>query len=215
MSERVSIFIHKGVVLWAVSAASRLIGENYRRIVTPVITDLDVGTWQQRGSGGQALDVLLVGPSRSVFKRYPTHTLLKIGVKIWSHRHSPSAFRLLDRQNATSPGTQTSSGLSPKIRAQTFGLWELPNSFLRMPNSSLFSFFGWRYVPILSGGLLGISRRWWNETGGTAWHSYHLVGRLLETSCRLRCTDGGLGWRKSGPVLEARLYPETKPMKNW
>ena len=24
-----------------------------------------------------------------------------------------------------------------------------------------------RYVPILSGGLLGISKRWWNETGGT------------------------------------------------
>ena len=23
-----------------------------------------------------------------------------------------------------------------------------------------------RYVPILSGGLLGISKRWWNETGG-------------------------------------------------
>ena len=36
---------------------SRLIGENYRRIVTPVITDLDVSTWQQRGGGGQAFNL--------------------------------------------------------------------------------------------------------------------------------------------------------------
>ncbi|CAK9114916.1 unnamed protein product [Durusdinium trenchii] len=75
----------------------RLIGENYRRIVTPVITDLDVGTWQQRpGGGGQA-------------KCYLT--------------------------------------------------WDADFKWFESDDP---------YVPILSGGLLGISKRWWNETGGRA-----------------------------------------------
>lgn len=73
----------------------RLIGENYRRIVVPVITDLDVGTWQQRGGrGGQA-------------KCYLT--------------------------------------------------WDADFKWFNSDDP---------YVPVLSGGLLGISKRWWKETGG-------------------------------------------------
>eukprot|EP00419_Tripos_fusus_P029892 CAMPEP_0172715746 /NCGR_PEP_ID=MMETSP1074-20121228/67720_1 /TAXON_ID=2916 /ORGANISM="Ceratium fusus, Strain PA161109" /LENGTH=591 /DNA_ID=CAMNT_0013540353 /DNA_START=129 /DNA_END=1904 /DNA_ORIENTATION=+ len=72
-----------------------LIAENYRRIVVPVITDLDVGTWTQRGgSHGQS-------------KCYMT--------------------------------------------------WDVDFKWFNSPDP---------YVPVLSGGLLGISRRWWNETGG-------------------------------------------------
>jgi len=72
-----------------------LIAENYRRVVVPVITDLDVGTWQQRGG------------NRGQSKCYMT--------------------------------------------------WDVDFKWFSSPDP---------YVPVLSGGLLGISRRWWNETGG-------------------------------------------------
>eukprot|EP00928_Gymnodinium_smaydae_P053756 TRINITY_DN37681_c0_g1_i1.p1 TRINITY_DN37681_c0_g1~~TRINITY_DN37681_c0_g1_i1.p1 ORF type:complete len:568 (+),score=109.02 TRINITY_DN37681_c0_g1_i1:36-1706(+) len=68
---------------------------NYRRIVVPVITDLDINTWKERNRG---------------------------------------------------------NGF-----AKCYLTWDV--DFKWISSSS-------PYMPVLSGGLLGISRRWWNETGG-------------------------------------------------
>eukprot|EP00747_Dinoflagellata_sp_TGD_P212596 gnl/TRDRNA2_/TRDRNA2_85681_c0_seq1.p1 gnl/TRDRNA2_/TRDRNA2_85681_c0~~gnl/TRDRNA2_/TRDRNA2_85681_c0_seq1.p1 ORF type:complete len:535 (-),score=82.34 gnl/TRDRNA2_/TRDRNA2_85681_c0_seq1:78-1544(-) len=73
----------------------RLMSENYRRIVVPVITDLDIDTWQQRGRSG--------GPSAC----YVT--------------------------------------------------WDADFKWFQGEDE---------FVPVLSGGLLAMSKRWWNETGG-------------------------------------------------
>jgi len=94
-----------------------LIAENYRRIVVPVITDLDVGTWKQRGG------------SRGQSKCYMT--------------------------------------------------WDVDFKWFTSPDP---------YVPVLSGGLLGISRRWWNETGGydegmTGWGGENLDQSLRTWLC--------------------------------
>lgn len=102
----------------------RLIGENYRRIVTPVITDLDVGTWQQRGTGGQA-------------KCYLT----------WD-----ADFKWFESEDP--------------------------------------------YVPILSGGLLGISKRWWNETGGYDVQMVGWGGENLDQSLR--------SWLCGGEIMMAK-----------
>ncbi|CAK9105798.1 Polypeptide N-acetylgalactosaminyltransferase 6 (Polypeptide GalNAc transferase 6) (GalNAc-T6) (pp-GaNTase 6) (Protein-UDP acetylgalactosaminyltransferase 6) (UDP-GalNAc:polypeptide N-acetylgalactosaminyltransferase 6) [Durusdinium trenchii] len=103
----------------------RLIGENYRRIVTPVITDLDVGTWQQRpGGGGQA-------------KCYLT--------------------------------------------------WDADFKWFESDDP---------YVPILSGGLLGISKRWWNETGGYDVQMVGWGGENLDQSLR--------SWLCGGEIMMAK-----------
>ncbi|CAJ1451033.1 unnamed protein product [Effrenium voratum] len=103
----------------------RLIGENYRRIVTPVITDLDVGTWQQiGGSHGQA-------------KCYLT--------------------------------------------------WDADFKWFSSEDP---------YVPILSGGLLGISKRWWNETGGYDVEMVGWGGENLDQSLR--------SWLCGGEIMMAQ-----------
>lgn len=103
----------------------RLIGENYRRIVVPVITDLDITTWKQRGgNNGQA-------------KCYLT--------------------------------------------------WDADFKWFNSDDP---------YVPVLSGGLLGISRRWWNETGGYDEHMVGWGGENLDQSLR--------SWLCGGEILVAR-----------
>lgn len=102
-----------------------LIGENYRRIVVPVITDLDVGTWRQRGGArGQA-------------KCYLT----------WD-----ADFKWFDSDDP--------------------------------------------YVPVLSGGLLGISKRWWNETGGYDAKMVGWGGENLDQSLR--------SWLCGGEIMMAK-----------
>lgn len=107
------------------SSFLRLIGENYRRIVMPVITDLDVSTWTQRSAGhGQA-------------KCYLT----------WD-----ADFKWFDSED--------------------------------------------QYVPILSGGLLGMSRRWWNETGGYDEQMVGWGGENLDQSLR--------SWLCGGEIVSAQ-----------
>uniref|UniRef100_A0A7S4S9Y2 Polypeptide N-acetylgalactosaminyltransferase n=1 Tax=Alexandrium monilatum TaxID=311494 RepID=A0A7S4S9Y2_9DINO len=107
------------------SSFLRLIGENYRRIVVPVITDLDVGSWRQRGGNrGQA-------------KCYLT--------------------------------------------------WDADFKWF---NS------GDPYVPVLSGGLLGISKRWWNETGGYDEKMIGWGGENLDQSLR--------SWLCGGEIVMAK-----------
>lgn len=90
-----------------------LMRENYRRVVVPEITDLDIDTWKQRrGSRGQS-------------KCYIT--------------------------------------------------WDADFKWFNSPD---------RYVPILSGGLLAISKRWWNETGGYDEHMTGWGGENLDQSLR-------------------------------
>uniref|UniRef100_A0A7S0AL75 Polypeptide N-acetylgalactosaminyltransferase n=1 Tax=Pyrodinium bahamense TaxID=73915 RepID=A0A7S0AL75_9DINO len=103
----------------------RLIGENYRRIVTPVITDLDVGSWKQRrGRQGQA-------------KCYLT--------------------------------------------------WDADFKWFESDDP---------YVPVLSGGLLGISKRWWNETGGYDEQMIGWGGENLDQSLR--------SWLCGGEIMMAQ-----------
>eukprot|EP00439_Symbiodinium_sp_Y106_P047573 s3723_g6.t1 len=103
----------------------RLIGENYRRIVTPVITDLDVGTWQQRG-GNQG-------------------------------------------------------------QAKCYLTWDADFKWFTSDDP---------YVPILSGGLLGISKRWWNETGGYDVEMVGWGGENLDQSLR--------SWLCGGEIMMAQ-----------
>ncbi|CAE7350723.1 Galnt3 [Symbiodinium natans] len=103
----------------------RLIGENYRRIVTPVITDLDVGTWQQRG-GNQG-------------------------------------------------------------QAKCYLTWDADFKWFTSDDP---------YVPILSGGLLGISKRWWNETGGYDVEMIGWGGENLDQSLR--------SWLCGGEIMMAQ-----------
>lgn len=102
-----------------------LIAENYRRIVVPVITDLDVTHWRQRGGNrGQA-------------KCYLT----------WD-----ADFKWFDSNDP--------------------------------------------YVPVLSGGLLGISKRWWNETGGYDEKMIGWGGENLDQSLR--------SWLCGGEIMMAK-----------
>ncbi|CAE7947644.1 Pgant2 [Symbiodinium sp. KB8] len=103
----------------------RLIGENYRRIVTPVITDLDVGTWKQRG-GNQG-------------------------------------------------------------QAKCYLTWDADFKWFTSDDP---------YVPILSGGLLGISKRWWNETGGYDVEMVGWGGENLDQSLR--------SWLCGGEIMMAQ-----------
>mmetsp|Transcript_15421 Transcript_15421/g.26451 ORF Transcript_15421/g.26451 Transcript_15421/m.26451 type:complete len:642 (+) Transcript_15421:161-2086(+) len=103
----------------------RLVGENYKRIVVPMITDLDVGTWMQKSANrGQA-------------KCYLT----------WD-----ADFKWFDSSD--------------------------------------------HYVPVLSGGLLGISRRWWNETRGYDDQMRGWGGENLDQSLR--------SWLCGGEIVVAQ-----------
>lgn len=91
----------------------RLVGENYRRIVVPRITDLDITTWTQRGGGGG--------------------------------------------------------------QAKCYLTWDADFKWFESSDP---------YVPVLSGGLLGISRRWWNETRGYDDRMVGWGGENLDQSLR-------------------------------
>lgn len=105
-----------------------LIGENYRRMVVPVITALDVGTWKQIGGGGEAKCYLTWDAD---FK--------------WFHSSDP-------------------------------------------------------YVPVISGGLLGMSKRWWNETGGYDEQMIGWGGENLDQSLRMWLCGGEIVMAKDSQV---------------
>lgn len=95
-----------------------LISENYRRMVVPQITALDVDTWKQIGGGGLA-------------KCYLT----------WD-----ADFKWVDSDD--------------------------------------------NYIPVISGGLLGMSRRWWHETGGYDKEMLGWGGENLDQSLRVWLCGG-------------------------
>lgn len=97
-----------------------LISENYRRMVVPQITTLDVDTWTQRGGGGGGLS-----------KCYLT----------WD-----ADFKWFDSDD--------------------------------------------RYIAVISGGLLGMSRRWWAETGGYDTEMLGWGGENLDQSLRVWLCGG-------------------------
>lgn len=96
-----------------------LISENYRRMVVPHITALDVNTWTQVGGGG------------GLAKCYLT----------WD-----ADFKWVDSSD--------------------------------------------RYIPVISGGLLGMSRRWWQETGGYDKEMMGWGGENLDQSLRVWLCGG-------------------------
>lgn len=96
-----------------------LISENYRRMVVPHITALDVHTWTQMGGGG------------GLAKCYLT----------WD-----ADFKWVDSSD--------------------------------------------RYIPVISGGLLGMSRRWWQETGGYDVEMLGWGGENLDQSLRVWLCGG-------------------------
>eukprot|EP00746_Dinoflagellata_sp_MGD_P003947 gnl/MRDRNA2_/MRDRNA2_107630_c0_seq1.p1 gnl/MRDRNA2_/MRDRNA2_107630_c0~~gnl/MRDRNA2_/MRDRNA2_107630_c0_seq1.p1 ORF type:complete len:728 (+),score=126.47 gnl/MRDRNA2_/MRDRNA2_107630_c0_seq1:116-2299(+) len=100
-----------------------LISANYRRIVVPIITALDISTWTQQGSGGNAKCYLTWDAD---FKWY------------------------------------TSEGI---------------------------------YAAGISGGLLGMSRRWWRETGGYDKHMLGWGGENLDQALR--------SWLCGGEIVQA------------
>jgi len=114
-----------------------LVGENYRRVVTPVITDLDVGTWKQRGGNhGQA-------------KCYLT--------------------------------------------------WDADFKWFTSEDP---------YVPVLAGGLLAISKRWWNETGGYDDQMVGWGGENLDQSLRTWLCGGEIVMAKDAFVAHMWRKPE-------
>jgi GT2 family glycosyltransferase len=106
------------------SSFLRLVGENYRRIVVPMITDLNIDTWTQRGSG---------------------------------------------------------SGM-----AKCYLTWDADFKWFNSDDP---------YVPVLSGGLLGISRRWWQETQGYDPQMHGWGGENLDQSLR--------SWLCGGEIMTA------------
>jgi len=96
-----------------------LVSENYRRMVVPHITALDVDTWKQVGGGG------------GLAKCYLT----------WD-----ADFKWVDSSD--------------------------------------------RYIPVISGGLLGMSRRWWQETGGYDKEMLGWGGENLDQSLRVWLCGG-------------------------
>jgi len=97
----------------------RLIGENYRRLVVPQITSLDVGSWTQIGSGG------------GMAKCYLT--------------------------------------------------WDADFKWFESDDM---------YVAVISGGLLGMSRRWWFETGGYDEKMLGWGGENIDQSLRMWLCGG-------------------------
>jgi len=125
------------------SAFIRLIGENYRRLVVPQITALDIDTWSQVGRGG------------GMAKCYLT----------WD-----ADFKWFDSDDM--------------------------------------------YVAVISGGLLGMSRRWWQETGGYDKQMMGWGGENLDQSLRMWLCGGEIVaasdsfvahmWRVGDPRTAAR-----------
>lgn len=101
------------------AAFLKLIGENYRRLVVPQITALDVDTWTQVSRGG------------GMAKCYLT----------WD-----ADFKWFDSDD--------------------------------------------QYAAVISGGLLGLSRRWWRETGGYDEHMLGWGGENLDQSLRIWLCGG-------------------------
>uniref|UniRef100_A0A7S4SFD9 Polypeptide N-acetylgalactosaminyltransferase n=1 Tax=Alexandrium monilatum TaxID=311494 RepID=A0A7S4SFD9_9DINO len=97
----------------------RLISENYRRMVVPRITALDVDAWAQVGSGG---------------------------------------------------------GL-----ARCYLTWDADFKWASSDNM---------YIPVISGGLLGMSNRWWRETGGYDKEMLGWGGENLDQSLRVWLCGG-------------------------
>lgn len=119
--------------------------ENYRRIVVPAITDLDVDTWEQRSN------------QVAVSKCYLT--------------------------------------------------WDADFKWFQSST---------RHIPILSGGLLGISRRWWTETGGYDEQMVNWGGENIDQSLRTWLCGGEIValpqaevahmWRKEEDVRTQANY---------
>eukprot|EP00933_Yihiella_yeosuensis_P006959 TRINITY_DN111814_c0_g1_i1.p1 TRINITY_DN111814_c0_g1~~TRINITY_DN111814_c0_g1_i1.p1 ORF type:complete len:600 (+),score=84.58 TRINITY_DN111814_c0_g1_i1:40-1800(+) len=132
------------------------IRQNYRRIIVPLITDLDIDTWKQRG-----------GAANGNAKCYATWDA---DFK-WFNSHDP-------------------------------------------------------YIPVLSGGLLAISRRWWSETGGYDSEMYGWGGENVEQSLRtwlcggeiMVATDAHVAhmWRKAEDPRTMSQYhvPAGSPQRN-
>ncbi|CAD7970510.1 unnamed protein product [Amoebophrya sp. A25] len=110
------------------------INENYKRIVVPSITALDVGTWTQQGNGGNG-----------VAKCYLTFD---------------ADFKWFDSKD--------------------------------------------NYVPLLSGGLLSMSKKWWEETGGYDKHMEGWGGENIDQSLRT--------WLCGGEMV---TIPEAKVAHMW
>jgi len=118
------------------SSFLRLVGENYRRIVVPMITNLDIDSWTQSDSGGGMAKCYLTWDAD--FK--------------WFNSEDP-------------------------------------------------------YVPVLSGGLLGISRRWWNETRGYDEHMHGWGGENLDQSLRCWLCGGEIVMAKDAKVAHMWRVP--------
>jgi glycosyltransferase involved in cell wall biosynthesis len=126
------------------SSFLRLVGENYKRVVVPMITDLDISTWTQRSfSAGMA-------------KCYLT--------------------------------------------------WDADFKWFNSDDP---------YVPVLSGGLLGISRRWWNMTRGYDEHMHGWGGENLDQSLRTWLCGGEIMMAQDAHVAhmwrvanDARTHPK-------
>ncbi|CAE8618761.1 unnamed protein product, partial [Polarella glacialis] len=104
----------------------KLMSQNYRRIIVPIITDLDIDTWTQRGRGSDG---------------------------------SAKCYSTFDAD---------------------FKWYTSDNDF----------------VPVLSGGLLAISKRWWQETGGYDDEMIAWGGENIDQSLR--------SWLCGGEIMVAR-----------
>jgi len=122
----------------------RLSAENYRRIIVPVITDLDIDTWTQRGGS--------------------------------------------------------------KGNAKCYLTWDADFKWFESDDD---------YVPVLSGGLLGISQRWWKETGGYDEVMKGWGGENLDQSLRAWLCGGEILMAKEAQVAHmwrVASDPRTQPM---
>lgn len=116
----------------------RLVGENYRRMIVPGITALDVGTWTQVGRGG------------GLAKCYLT----------WD-----ADFKWFDSND--------------------------------------------KYIAVISGGLLGMSKRWWQETGGYDKEMLGWGGENLDQSLRVWLCGGEIVFASDSQV--AHMWRTTDP----
>lgn len=116
----------------------RRMAENYRRVVVPSITDLDIDTWTQRGSGGDGL-------------------------------------------------------------AKCYATWDADFKWFNSNDD---------FMPVLSGGLLAISKRWWNETGGYDPGMFGWGGENVEQSLRTWLCGGEIMFAKDAQVAHMWRKPD-------